>query len=40
MRIRSKMIGCPTAEANILHWGELAPRLYHRFEEKALNELR
>ncbi len=30
----------PTAEANILHWGELAPRLYHRFEEKALNELR
>ncbi len=30
----------PTAESNILHWGELAPRLYHRFEEKALSELR
>ncbi len=30
----------PTAESNILRWGELAPRLYHRFEEKALSELR
>ena len=36
----SAVLQDPTAEPNVLQWEELAPRLYHRFEEKALAELR
>jgi len=36
----ANVLADPTAEPNILAWGELAPRLYHRFEEKSLAELR
>jgi hypothetical protein len=30
----------PGREENVLHWGVLAPRLFGRFEERALQALR
>ncbi len=33
------IVAAPAQEDNILRWDELAPRLYRRFEEKALAEL-
>ena len=40
LRELEAILADPEAEPNVLRWGELAPRLYHRFEEKALAELR
>jgi len=34
------ILAAPEAEPNVLAWGELAPHLYRRFEEKALADLR
>ncbi|MBW2275052.1 MAG: acyl-CoA dehydrogenase family protein [Deltaproteobacteria bacterium] len=34
------ILAAPDQEENILRWGRLAPRLYQRFEETALAELR
>ena len=36
----ASVLADPTSTPNILAWGELAPRLYHCFEEKSLAELR
>jgi hypothetical protein len=34
------ILTAPDAEENVLRWGALAPRLYARFEERALTALR
>lgn len=35
----AEVLATPTAEAMILRWADLAPRIYRSFEEKALAEL-
>ena len=36
----AEILMAPDEDENILHWGELAPRLYGGFEQKALEALR
>jgi acyl-CoA dehydrogenase len=35
-----EILRAPDVDANIERWGELGPRLYHCFEQRALSELR